>query len=174
MSILKVMWDRRSIRRYKKDPIPEDVLLRILEAARIAPSGSNLQPWKFIIVRDNALKEKLAQASAGQLFMAEAPVIIVGCGFPDNCYAHMGRYMKSWPVDVTIALEHLILQAQEEGLGTCWIGSFEEEEVKSILNIPEDVRVLALTPLGYPAKTPSFRGRKGLEEIISYDGWGSG
>lgn len=173
MSIMKVMWDRRSIRRYKKDSIPEDVLLRVLEAARIAPSGSNRQPWKFIIVKDNTLKEKLARASAKQFFMAEAPVIIVGCGFPDNSYPHMGRYMKSWPVDVTIALEHLILQAQEEGLGTCWIGAFEEEEVKSILNIPEDVRVLALTPLGYPAETPKFRGRKSLEEIISYDRWSS-
>lgn len=174
MSILEVARNRRSIRKYKEKPIPEDVLLRVLEAARLAPSGKNLQPWKFIIVRDKALKEKLARASSGQFFIAKAPVIIVGCGFPDNCYARMGRYMKSWPVDVTIALEHLILQAWEEGLGTCWIGSFEENEVKSILNIPENVRVLALTPLGYPAKTPSFRGRKSLKEIISYDGWGSG
>jgi nitroreductase len=143
--------------------------MRVLEAARLAPSGSNRQPWKFIIVKDKALKEKLAQASAGQFFMAEAPIIIVGCGFPDNCYAHMGRYMKSWSVDVTIALEHLILQAQEEGLGTCWIGSFEEEEVKAILNIPENVKVLALTPLGYPEEITPFRGRKSLDEIISYD-----
>jgi nitroreductase len=143
--------------------------MRVLEAARLAPSGKNFQPWKFIIVKDKALKEKLAQASAGQFFMAEAPIIIVGCGFPDNCYAHMGRYMKSWSVDVTIALEHLILQAQEEGLGTCWIGSFEEEEVKAILNIPENVKVLALTPLGYPDEIPRFRGRKSLDEFISYD-----
>jgi nitroreductase len=77
--------------------------------------------------------------------------------------------MRSWPVDVTIALEHLILQAQEEGLGTCWIGSFEEQEVKSLLAVPEDVKVLALTPLGYPAEVPGSRGRKSLEEIVSYD-----
>ncbi|HEA64783.1 MAG TPA: nitroreductase, partial [Candidatus Aminicenantes bacterium] len=139
------------------------------EGARRAASGSNFQPWKFIIVKDKSLKEKLAQASAGQFFMAEAPIIIVGCGFPDNCYARMGRYMKSWSVDVTIALEHLILQAQEEGLGTCWIGSFEEEEVKAILNIPENVKVLALTPLGYPDEIPRFLRRKSLDEIISYD-----
>ena len=81
----------------------------------------------------------------------------------------MGRYMKSWPVDVAIALEHLILQAEEEGLGTCWIGSFEEQQVKSLLKIPEEVRVLALTPLGYPDETPSGRGRKSLDEIVSYD-----
>ena len=169
MKVLDVIQKRRSVRKYKKDPIPEKALMRVLEAARLAPSGKNIQPWKFIIVKDKALKEKLAQASAGQFFMAEAPIIIVGCGFPDNCYLRMGRYMKSWPVDVTIALEHLILQAQEEGLGTCWIGSFEEEEVKAILNIPENVKVLALTPLGYPDEIPRFRGRKNLDEIISYD-----
>lgn len=169
MKVLDVIQKRRSVRKYKEDPIPEKAFMRVLEAARLAPSGKNFQPWKFIIVKDKALKEKLAQASAGQFFMAEAPIIIVGCGFPDNCYAHMGRYMKSWSVDVTIALEHLMLQAQEEGLGTCWIGSFEEEEVKAILNIPENVKVLALTPLGYPDEIPRFRGRKSMDEIISYD-----
>jgi len=171
MSILKIIQKRRSIREYKSDPIPEDALLRVLEAARLAPSGKNLQPWKFIIVKDHALKERLAQASAEQLFIARAPIIIVACGFPDDCYSHMGRYMKSWPVDVTIALEHLILQAQEEDFGTCWIGSFEEEEVKSILNIPDDVKVLALTPLGFPAESPPYRGRKRMEDIVSYDGF---
>ncbi len=169
MKVLDVIQKRRSVRKYKDKPIPEEALLRVLEGARLAPSGSNFQPWKFIIVKDKALKKKLAKASAGQFFMAEAPIIIVGCGFPDNCYASMGRYMKSWSIDVTIALEHLILQAQEEGLGTCWIGSFEEEEVKAILNIPENVKVLALTPLGYPDEIPRFRKRKSLDEIISYD-----
>ncbi|NIM59389.1 MAG: nitroreductase [Candidatus Aminicenantes bacterium] len=169
MKVLDAIQKRRSVRKYKEDPIPEESLLRVLEAARLAPSGKNFQPWKFIIVKDKELKEKLAQASAGQFFIAKAPIIIVGCGFPDHSYARMGRYMKSWAVDVTIALEHLILQAQEEGLGTCWIGSFEEEEVKAILNVPEDVKVLALTPLGYPDEVPRFRGRKSLDEIISYD-----
>ncbi|NIO49106.1 MAG: nitroreductase [Candidatus Aminicenantes bacterium] len=169
MKVLEVIQKRRSIRKYKDDPIPEEGLLRVLEAARLAPSGKNLQPWKFIVVKDKVLKEKLARASAGQFFIAKAPIIIVGCGFPDSCYARMGRYMKSWSVDVTIALEHLILQAQEEGLGTCWIGSFEEEEVKAILHVPEEVKVLALTPLGYPKEIPRFRGRKSLDEIVSYD-----
>jgi len=171
MSVLKVIQKRRSVRKYKKDPIPEDVLQRVLEAARLAPSGKNYQPWKFIVVQNEELKEKLARASAEQFFMAEAPIIIVGCGFPDDSYSSMGRYMKSWPVDVTIALEHLILQAAEEDLGTCWIGSFEEEEVKSILNVPENARVLALTPLGYPDETTPYRGRKRLDEIVSYDGF---
>jgi len=169
MSVLEIIRRRRSIRKYREDPFPEEVLFRVLEAARLAPSGKNLQPWKFIIVRDKLLKEKLAEASIGQYFIAKAPVVIVACGFPEECYSRMGRYMKSWPVDVAIALEHLILQAEEENLGTCWIGAFEETEVKSILGIPEEVKVLALTPLGYPAAKSSSRRRKSLEEIISYE-----
>ena len=171
MSVLEAIMNRKSIRRYKNDPIPEEVLTRILEAARWAPSGKNLQPWRFIVVRDKHLRQELAVASAHQAFMAEAPVTIVACGFPEESYAHMGRYMKSWSVDVAIAVEHLMLQAQEEGLGTCWIGSFEEEEVKAILRVPEKVRVLALTPLGYPDERPDPGTRKSLDEIISYDSY---
>ncbi|MFQ6037204.1 MAG: nitroreductase family protein [Candidatus Aminicenantales bacterium] len=169
MSVLKAIQERRSVRRYRSDPVPGDVLLRVLEAARRAPSGKNLQPWKFILVRDKRLKKKLAKASVRQHFIAGAPIVVVACAYPDECYSRMGNYMKSWPVDVAIALEHLILQAQEEGLGTCWIGAFEEKDVKAVLRIPESVRVLALTPLGYPDETPRDRGRKPLEEIVSYD-----
>jgi nitroreductase len=171
MSILKVIKERRSIRIYKPDPVPEDILHRVLEAARFSPSGKNLQPWKFILVNDETLKRRLAEASVGQYFVAEAPLVIVACAFPDKCYSRMGNYMKSWPVDVAIAVEHLMLQAQEEGLGTCWIGAFEEVDVKAILDIPEGVRVLALTPLGYPADNPAPRGRKSLEDIISYNSY---
>jgi len=169
MSVLEVIRKRKSVRKYKPDPIPDDVLLRVLEAARLAPSAKNLQPWKFIIVKDEKIKEKLVEACLNQHFIAEAPIVIVACGFPDECYAKQGRYMKSWPIDVAIAMEHLILQAAEEGLGTCWIGAFEESKVKEILKVPENVRIVALTPLGYPAHEPKDRGRKKLEEIISYD-----
>lgn len=169
MSVLDVIRKRRSTRRYKQDQVPPDALWRVFEAARLAPSGKNLQPWKFILVKDSALKEALAKASHRQYFIAKAPIIVVACGFPDNCYLRMGHYMKSWTVDVAIALEHLMLQAEEEGLGTCWIGAFEESEVKSILNVPENVKVLALTPLGYPDDEPRYRGRKSIEEIVSYD-----
>ena len=171
MKILDIIRARRSVRKFRSDPVPEDVVRRALEAARLAPSAKNFQPWKFIVVRDPETKRRLAKASAGQSFMAAAPLIIVACGFPENSFARMGRYMNSWPVDVTIALEHLILQAHEDGLGTCWIGAFEEEEVKAVLGIPAEVKVLALTPLGYPAETPASRGRKNLEEIVSYDRW---
>jgi nitroreductase len=171
MSILKVIKERRSVRRYKADPIPDDVFHRVLEAARFSPSGKNLQPWKFILVQDESLKQRLVEASFRQTFIAEAPVVVVACGYPDRCYSRMGNYMKSWAVDVAIAFEHLVLQAQEEGLGTCWIGAFEEKDVKSVLDVPEGVRVLALTPLGYPDENPVPRGRKNLEEIVSYNSY---
>ena len=167
MTVLEAIRRRKSVRKYKPDPVPAEALGRILEAARLAPSGKNLQPWKFIVVRSTETKERLARASANQAFLASAPLVIVACGFPEECYAHMGRYMKSWTVDVSCAVEHLMLQAAAEGLGTCWIGSFEEDAVKEILGVPPQVRVLALTPLGYPAEDPPGRGRKDLTQIVS-------
>lgn len=169
MSILNIIRDRRSIRKYKPDTILEDVFTRVMEAARLAPSGKNLQPWKFIIVTDPELKDKLAEASRRQLFIAQAPMIIVACGYPEQSYQYQGNYMQSWSIDVTCALDHLMLQAQEEGLGTCWIGAFEEKDVIRILDIPKGVKVLALTPLGYPAHSSQDRGRKPLQEITSYN-----
>ena len=169
MSVLDTVRHRRSVRRYKAEAVPEDALARVLEAARLAPSAKNLQPWKFIVVREREAKEKLAEAAFGQTFMAEADLVIVACGFPDKAYPKQGRFMNSWPIDVTIAFEHLILQAAEEGLGTCWIGAFEEAPVKALLGVPDDVRVMAMTPLGWPAESPRDRGRKSLDEIVSYD-----
>lgn len=167
MSLLDTIRGRRSVREYYGRPVAEEALSRVLEAARLAPSAKNLQPWKFIVVTDAGVKKRLAEASFDQMFMARAPVIVIACGLPGQAYGRMGRYMSSWPVDVAIALEHLVLQAAEEGLGTCWIGAFEESEVKDVLGIPADVRVLALTPLGYPAERPAPRGRKAVEEIVS-------
>ncbi|MBN2206907.1 MAG: nitroreductase family protein [Candidatus Aminicenantes bacterium] len=169
MDVLDAIRARRSVRRYKPTPIPEEALARILDAVRLAPSAKNLQPWRFILVRDPALRARVAVACVNQTFMAEAPVIIAACGLPEQAYGRMGRCMNSWPVDVTIAFEHLVLQAQVEGLGTCWIGAFYEEEVKALLGVPAEARVLALTPLGYPAESPAARPRKPLAEIVSKD-----
>jgi len=167
----EVIRTRRSIRSYKPDPIPDDVLKRILEAARISPSGSNRQPWKFIIVKNEELKRKLAEACHNQMFIAEAPIVIVACGY--NIHWNRGEYMGdlSMLIDVSIAFTHLILAARAEGLGTCWIGSFSNKKVKEILKIPEDVNVVAITPLGYP-KDEHFGEpgpRKPLSEILSID-----
>jgi len=171
MEFYEVVRTRRSIRSYKPDPIPDDILNRILEAVRIAPSGSNRQPWKFILVKDERLKRMVAEACHGQSFIAEAPIVVVACGY--NIHYNRGGYMgdMSMLVDVSIAFTHLILAARAEGLGTCWIGAFNNERLKKLLNIPEDVNVVAVTPLGYP-KGEAFREpgyRKSLEEIVSID-----
>ncbi len=171
MDFYEVIRTRRSIRSYKPDPIPDHVLRRILEAARIAPSGSNRQPWKFIIVKDEKIKERLADACGHQSFIAEAPIVIVACGY--NIHYNRGGYMgeMSMLVDVSIAFTHLILAARAEGLGTCWIGLFDNEKVKEILKIPNEVNVVAITPLGYP-RNEGFSEpgpRKSLDEIISVD-----
>lgn len=157
------------MRKYRPDPIPEEIFKAIISAARVAPSAVNAQPWKFIIVTDEELKLKLINACNGQKFIAEAPVIIVGCGFPDEAYATVGGYMSSFAIDVTIAMDHLILAAASHGLGTCWIAAFKEDKVREILGIPEDVRVVALTPIGYPDDQPQKSSRKDLAELICYD-----
>ncbi|MBM3296119.1 MAG: nitroreductase [Candidatus Aminicenantes bacterium] len=169
MTVMEAIQKRRSVRKYRPDPVSEEALGRVLEAARLAPSGKNLQPWKFIVVRSAETRALLARASANQAFIAQAPVVVVACADPESCYAKMGRYMKSWPVDVACALEHLMLQAAAEGLGTCWIGAFEEQAVKDVLGVPEPIKVLALTPLGHPDEAPAFRGRKSLGEIVSHE-----
>ena len=171
MDFYEVIRTRRSIRSYKPDPVPDEVLMRVLEAARIAPSGSNRQPWKFIIVKDENLRRRVAQACHNQMFIAEAPIVIVACGY--NIRWNRGGYMGdlSMLIDVSIAFTHLILAARAEGLGTCWIGAFDNEEVKNLLNIPKEVNVVAITPLGYP-KDEEFREprpRKPISEIISID-----
>jgi len=173
MEFYYVIKTRRSVRSYKPDPIPDDVLKRVLDAARIAPSGSNRQPWKFIVVRDEETKRKLVSACHNQSWMAEAPVIIVACAqeLDYNRGGYMGKL--SGVMDATIAFTHLILAARAEGLGTCWIGAFDNERVKEILGVPEGWNVAALTPLGYPAEGENaFRettNRKPLEEIVSTD-----
>jgi len=169
MDVLEAIKNRRSVRKYRPDPIPEELLKEVLSAARMAPSADNAQPWKFILIRDEELKRKLVQACAGQKFLAEAPMVVVGCGSPDDAYATAGGYMSSYVMDVAIAMDHLILAAASLGLGTCWVANFKEEKVKDILGIPADIRVVAITPIGYPDEIPKKSSRKDLAELISYD-----
>lgn len=169
MDFYQVIRKRKSIRKYKTDPIPDDVLNRILNAGRMAPSAKNYQPWHFIVIREPEMKKKVAEACRNQFFMAEAGAIICGCAFEKVAWNRMGNYMPSWTHDLTIALDHMILAATNEGLGTCWIGAFDEKMVKDVLGIPEDVRVVALTPVGYPAEDAKDRGRLELKDIVSYE-----
>ena len=144
-------------------------LERVMEAVRMAPSGSNKQPWKFIIVTDPEVKMKLQKVCKNQPFINQAPAAIVACGY-DVSY-NRGGYMgdMTFLVDVSIAFTHLILAARAEGLGTCWLGDFVNVDVKDLLDIPDDWDVVAVTPIGYP-KGEVFKEterRKQMSEIKS-------
>ncbi len=172
MDFYEVIRTRRSVRKFRADAIPEDVLQRVLDAARIAQSGSNRQPWRYIIIKDKERMKEMLPVCGGQPFVAEAPVLIVVCG--TNLNVNRAGYMGdlSMLVDVSISFDHLTLAARAEGLGTCWIGSFSNDGLKKYLEIPEDVQVVALTPLGYPADAGAFSentNRKDLKEIVCYE-----
>jgi nitroreductase len=158
MSFINLIKKRRSIRNYKSDLVSEEVLNNILEAARLAPSASNRQPWHFIVVEDRDIKSKLGLKNWAEA----APIIIVGCSDPE--------ISSKWHiVDTSIAFEHIILAATSYGLGTCWIGSLDFEVVKKVLKIPDHMNVLAVTPLGYINESPEAKGRKSLSEIVHYE-----
>jgi nitroreductase len=170
MDVFTAISQRRSVRAYKDTDIEEDKLRKVLEAARLSPSSSNRQEWKFIVVKNKETKKKLANAALGQSFIGEAPVVIVACGTDTKSIMLCGQ--PAYTVDVSIACAFMILQAYELGLGTCWIGAFKEEEIKKILKIPEDVRVVAMTPLGYPNQPSSQRVRKSLDQIVCFEKYG--
>ena len=166
MEVFKAIKNRYSCRTYKADPVPEEKLKKVLEAARLAPSAHNEQEWKFVVVKDTKKRKEVAEA-AGQSFIAEAPIIIVAVGLDPE---HMMRSENlAYAIDLAIAVEHMALQATEEGLGTCWIGAFSQEEVKEVLGIPEEYKVVALMPLGFPAEGRRPKSRKSLDEIVSFD-----
>ena len=167
MDIRCAIRDRRSIRAYLSTPVEEDKLQQVLEAGRLSPSACNRQEWKFIVVRDRATKERLEKEAD---VLADAPVVIAACATEAESVMSCGQAMGT--VDTSIAMSFMILQAHELGLGTCWLGSFNEAAVKKILSIPAKVRVVAMTPLGYPDQSPAARPRKALAEIVSYDRYG--
>ncbi len=167
MDVFTAIRQRCSVRAYKTTEVEEDKLKKILEAARLSPSASNRQDWKFIVVKNKETPKKLAKAAFGQSFIAEAPIVIVACGTEPKATLACGQ--SAHTVDVSIAFAYMILQAYELGLGTCWIGAFSEEQVKKILGIPEHIRVVAMTPLGYPDQPLSEKSRKSLDQIVCYE-----
>ncbi len=170
MDVFEAIQQRFSVRRYKDQPVEAEKLERVLEAARLAPSASNRQEWRFVVVTDAEVRQKLMAAAGGQGFVGQAPVVIAACAQTDEHVMPCG--LMCYPIDVAIALEHIALQAVEEGLGTCWVGAFDAKAVKEILGIPEEIRVVQLMPLGYPDDQPGAKHRLALEQIVSYEKWG--
>jgi len=174
VNIYELISTRRSIRKYRSDPVSEEQIRRVLEAARLAPSWKNLQCWRFIVIRSEEGKVGLLSAfddtNPGKKAITAAPVVIALCADP-QASGQKGDRMY-YLVDAGITMEHLILAAWEEGLGTCWLGEFDESAAKAALGVPEGWRVVALTPLGYPDQHPKPRPRKTLEEIVFREKWG--
>ena len=167
MNVYEAINARQSVRAYQDKPVPQEVLNRILEAARLAPSGNNRQPWKFVVVTNPEMRQQLTAAANNQKFVAQAPVVIAAVGLlPDRV---MSCEVPGDPVDLAIAIDHMTLAAVEEGLGTCWIGAFSQDDVRKLLHIPLTVKVIELLTLGYPADSPRQKRRKALDEIVCYE-----
>ncbi|MEE9525287.1 MAG: nitroreductase family protein [Candidatus Woesearchaeota archaeon] len=173
MDVKQAIEERRSIRKYQDKEVPEEFIKEMLEAARLAPSGNNAQPWLYKVIKDSQQKEKLRENEIfKQEFVYEAPVIIVCCanpeaypkakfeeGFDDSYESRAAR-------DLTIATDHLVLRATELGLGTCWVGWMEKNKIKDVLNIPKDYVVPYVITVGYAAQEPKPLKRKSIDEII--------
>jgi nitroreductase len=180
--MLEEIVSRRSIRKYiDNKPVEEEKITELIESARLAPSGSNTQPWHFIVVKSDSMRQKVSEVSHNQKWMMSAPVFIV-------CVADV-RFRIKEDVDLiidenspdpevkqiirdtSIAIEHVVLSAENLGLGTCWVAWFTQDEIRPVLNIPSDKYVVAVITLGYPDESPKARPRKNLEDIIHYENW---
>ncbi|MCK9564819.1 MAG: nitroreductase family protein [Methanothrix sp.] len=168
MNLMQAIRARRSIRDFQDRSVEEEKLLTVLEAGRLAPSAKNMQDWRFIVVRDAATRQRLAEAARDQQFVGQAPVVIAACGTSDLV---MTCGQPAYAIDVAIALDHMTLAAASLNLGTCWIGAFYEDKVKEILGVPPEIRVVALLPLGYPAEETRPQARKSLDEIVAWEHW---
>jgi nitroreductase len=168
MTVLDVIRKRYSCRAYQDKPIEREKLEQILEAARLAPSAKNLQDWRFVVVTDKETKRKIAQAANNQTFLQNAGAIIVACSV-SNEVMRCGQAVG--PIDVAIALEHIALQAAELGLATCWIGSFYPEKVRPIVGMPQDIAIIELMAVGYPADSRKEPNRQAIEKVVCYEKW---
>lgn len=171
MEFRTVIETRRSIRKFKSDPISTEMLSRILDAGRLAPTWANKQGVRYIIIRQPDKIKAVADA-IGQRWTQAVPLFVVVCIDPNNSGKN-GNGLGYFSVDAAICLEHIILAAVNEGLGTCWIGSFDEAKVKDVCKIPKSMVVIGLTPLGFPDQTPSAQNRRALSEFIHYDEYGN-
>lgn len=181
MAFLDLAKQRTSVRDFLARPVERDKIMTCLEAARLAPSASNSQPWKFVVVDDSQMKNTLCDAAFGGIyafnrFCRTAPVIVVVISEKSKFLARIGgmfRGTKYYLIDIGIAGEHLVLQAQDLGLGTCWIGWFNEEAVKSVLRIPQDKKIDILIALGYydREKVPSEHTREPIGKISSFNSY---
>jgi nitroreductase len=167
--ILEAIRKRYSVRHYKDQPVEDDKLAEVLEAGRLAPSGCGLQPWKVVVVRDRATIRSMVHAIGGQQFVEQAPVLIVAC--MNGTGYNIGHRYDGTIIDITIALDHMTLQAASTGLGTCWLGNYDGDELRAMLGIPMENPVVAILALGYPDESHPHgpRPRKPLDELVCWE-----
>ncbi len=174
MDVLEAIRTLRPCADFASRPLAPETLKKVLGAARLAPSQRNLQPWRFVVVRDDEKKRLLAQATPKGRLVASAPAVIVAFAVEEDIPVTIGGYISAYPLDVAVSIGHLELAATAEGLATNWIVEFNDEKVRAVLNVPEGIHPLALIPIGYPADAngkgkPVEDGRKSPDEIIAYD-----
>jgi nitroreductase len=171
LELLEAINGRRSTRTFVNQRVSEEEVKTLIDAARNAPSAGNIQPWEFVIIRKPELKRKLVLAALNQSFIEEAPVVIVVCAdenASESGYGSRGKTLYCIQ-DAAAATQNILITAHSLGLGTCWIGSFREEEVKKALGIPDGVRPVAIIPVGHVTTNPSKRPRKPIDEIVHYE-----
>lgn len=179
MELIDIIKKRRSVRSYLDKPVEDDKIEQIIEAARLAPSACNTQPWRFVVVKDRVLKDKLYKKALSSIVIPNkwaqtAPVLIVACANLSLIAHRIGAGIKGIEyhlLDMGIASEHLVLAATELGLGTCWIGWFNEKAIRNILSIPRNIKIVALIALGYPKEElkPNKKERLTLDEILYWN-----
>ena len=171
MDLFEAIKNRRSIRSFKKQDVPEDLVTKLLEAAQAAPTAGNSQPYQLVVARNESVKQQLAKAAHNQKSMQEAPVIIVVCADEKasaKAYGDRGKKLYCLQ-DTAIVTQNILLAAYALGLGTCWVGAFDEDDAKKAVHTPKDVRPVAMIPVGYPNEAPKPTIRRPISEFVHKD-----
>ena len=169
MDVFEAIRSRRSVRGYKPDPVSDELLEQVLEAGRRAPTAANRQAFRVIVAHVKDREEELARVY-GRSWLLQAPLVLAVVAVPGEAW----RRMDDKPydeVDATIAMDHMVLAATALGLGTCWIAAFDPDAAREVFGLPDDVELVAITPLGYPAKASATTDRKPLEDLVKYERW---
>ncbi|MFC1696766.1 nitroreductase family protein [Nanoarchaeota archaeon] len=173
MDVEECIKTRRSVRKFLNVPVPWDMVGQIVKAGKSAPCAGNIQSWKFIVVTDPGLVKELSRAALQQLWMQDAPVIIVVCNETDKIKRHYGkRGVELYSIqDSAAAIQNMLLMVNKLGLGACWVGAFSDEQVERALGIPGNVRIDALIPIGYPDEKPPEPMEYEFKDLVYENGW---
>ena len=170
MEFSDLIQKRYSVRAYRSDAVEEDVLKQVLEAARLAPTAANRQPFQIIVIQTAGREDQLRRIYDREWF-TQAPLVICVCGIPDRGWVRGYDDKNYTAVDVAIAMDHIILAASDLGLGTCWIAAFDQQAAREVLELPQGVEPVVFSPLGYPADQPTTKERKALSDLVRYERW---